>query len=84
MNTENRKLNNSAHAGTFFVRKWYRTVRTYIGNLRDSNISYLTEEEARAAFAAPYEKGQTEAVLYRWKDDGSAYYQVARSKRAKK
>ena len=74
-----------AHAGSWFVRKWYRTGRVgYCGGPRDVNIKYATEAEARAAFLAPYEKGQIEATLFQGRADGSACDRVEHSKRAKK
>jgi hypothetical protein len=69
----------------WFVRTWILTQRTYIGNLRDVNVSYDTEVEARAAYDAPLNKGETEKVLYHWVKIGAPsqkYVQLARRKKS--
>jgi hypothetical protein len=66
----------------WFVRSWQRTNRTYIGNLRDVNIAYKTEDEARAAYDAPFAPGETEKVLFHYPSIDAPYEQVARRSKA--
>lgn len=79
-------MSNNKRLPDWFVRKWYYTVRTYMGNQRDVNTSFETEAEARAFYDQPWDKLQNEAVLFHWVDVGTPnqrYVQVARKKKPK-